>query len=168
MINVTCINQYMRNNMSANKGRHLTLFYGAAFVKAASICQTKMAEGDSYIMAGQIQARYGSKQISQSSDRGVSEINKENDCHYQRLCNFILQCKPLYPCERHLQSYIVSDHTKKAKQNKIVGNRGWLDYTCMHHGHFGNPLPHTLTEHGPYYGAFVILINIIFNLTMTN
>lgn len=50
MINVTCINQYMRNNMSANKGRHLTLFYGAAFVKAASICQTKMAEGDSYIM----------------------------------------------------------------------------------------------------------------------
>lgn len=86
MINVTCINQYMRNNMSANKGRHLTLFYGAA----ASICQTKMAEGDSYIMAGQIQERYGSKQISQSSDRGVSEINKENDCHYQRLCNFIL------------------------------------------------------------------------------
>lgn len=90
MINVTCINQYMRNNMSANKGRHLTLFYGAAFVKAASICQTKMAEGDSYIMAGQIQERYGSKQISQSSDRGVSEINKENDCHYQRLCHFIL------------------------------------------------------------------------------
>lgn len=38
----------------------------------------------------------------------------------------------------------------------------------MHHGHFGNPLPHTLTEHGPYYGAFVILINIIFNLPMTN
>lgn len=72
--------------MSANKGRHLTLFYGAAFVKAASICQTKMAEGDSYIMAGQIQERY----VSQSSDRGVSEINKENDCHYQRLCNFIL------------------------------------------------------------------------------
>lgn len=121
MINVTCINQYMRNNMSANKGRHLTLFYGAAFVKAASICQTKMAEGDSYIMAGQIQARYGSKQISQSSDRGVSEINKENDCHYQRLCNFILQCKPLYPCERHLQSYIFRDHKKKkstTKQNR--------------------------------------------------
>lgn len=53
MINV--INQNMRNNMSANKGRHLTLFNSAAFVKAASICQTKMAEGDSYIMAEQIQ-----------------------------------------------------------------------------------------------------------------
>lgn len=54
-IEVRTINQNMRNNMSANKGRHLTLFNSAAFVKAASICQTKMAEGDSYIMAEQIQ-----------------------------------------------------------------------------------------------------------------
>lgn len=134
MINVTCINQYMRNNMSANKGRHLMLFYGAAFVKAASICQTKMAEGDSYIMAGQIQARSGSKQISQSSDRGVSEINKENDCHYQRLCNFILQCKPLYPCERHLQSYIFRDHKKKKKHNEtksLVSGDGWTIHACI-------------------------------------
>lgn len=48
---------------------------------------------------------------------------------------------------------------KKAQQNKIVGNRGWLDYTvtCMHHGHFGNPLSHTLTKHGPYNDIMELL-----------
>lgn len=131
MINV--INQNMRNNMSANKGRHLTLFNGAAFVKAASICQTKMAEGDSYIMAEQIQEWYWSKQISQSCHWGVSEIKEQNNCHYQRLYNFIHHCRLLYPCEWHLQSCLASDHTINKKQNKTkpsVTVWGWLDYTC--------------------------------------
>lgn len=142
MINV--INQNMRNNMSANKGRHLTLFNGAAFVKAASICQTKMAEGDSYIIAEQIQEWYGSKQISQSSQRGVSEIKEENDCHYQRLCNVIHHCRLLYPCEWHLQSYLASDHTvnqSKTKQNlrQLFGDGKW---TIHVHAYFGSPLSH--------------------------
>lgn len=155
--------------MSANKGRHLTLFYGAAFVKAASICQTKMAEGDSYIMAEQIQARYGSKQISQSSDRGVSEINKETIVTIRGFVTLFFNVNPcILVKDIYNRIFFVIIKKKKAQRNKIVGIRGWLDYTCMHHGHFGNPLSHTLTKHGPYYGAFVILINIIFNLTMTN
>lgn len=52
---------------------------------------------------------------------------------------------------------VIIKKKKKAQQNKIVGNRGWLDYTCMHHGHFGNPLSHTLTKHGPYNDIMELL-----------
>lgn len=38
----------------------------------------------------------------------------------------------------------------------------------MYYGYFGNLLFYILIEYGLYYGVFVILINIIFNLLMIN